>query len=341
MRRSYRSRPLASLAYTLAGSGGKTFGMSGQVTLVARIRFLVVPCACLLAFAVVPTPSAAQSVESTTPPAVTATPGPLRVQAVRPDLHVIEGAGGNVVVWTGADGIVMVDAGSPARATELFETVARIAPGRLRFVVDTHAHPDHVGGNELAARRGAIVIAHESVRARAGLAPGGKAPPAASLPVITTNDGLALHLNGDRVDVLHVADAHSAGDLVVRWAEADVLALGDVFWNGQYPLIDVAAGGSLAGTVAAVEAALARITMHTAIVPGHGPVANRADLAAYRDMLVTVGRKVREAVEQGAGLERVLGTHPTAEFDARYARAGATVTPDDFVRSVYADLTRK
>ena len=313
--------------------------MSGHVSWRAVLRHLT-PGLCLLALATAPAPGAAQGVEPATPPTNAPATSQLRVPTVRPDLHVIDGAGGNIVVWTGSDGSGMVVSGPASQATELLDTVARIAPGRLRFVIDTHAHPDHVGGNELAARRGAVVIAHESVRTGAALGPTGK-PPGTSLPVITTNDSLALHLNGDRVDVLHVADAHSAGDLVVRWTQADVLALGDVFWNGQYPLIDVAAGGSLAGTVAAVEAALARVTARTVIVPGHGPVGNRADLAAYRDMLVAVGRKVREAVEQGAGLEQVLAAHPTAEFDARYARPGAAITPDDFVRTVYADLTRK
>jgi glyoxylase-like metal-dependent hydrolase (beta-lactamase superfamily II) len=158
--------------------------------------------------------------------------------------------------------------------------------------------------------------------------------------MITTTNSLALNLNGERLDVFHVADAHTAADLVVRWTEADVVVPGDVFWNGQYPFIDRESGGSLAGLVAAVEAILARSTARTVIVPGHGPVANRSDLVAYRDMLVSVGRQVRIGVEQGQQLEEILASHPTAEFDARYARPGATVTPGDFVRNVYADLTR-
>jgi glyoxylase-like metal-dependent hydrolase (beta-lactamase superfamily II) len=158
--------------------------------------------------------------------------------------------------------------------------------------------------------------------------------------VITTTDTLALHLNGDRLDVFHVADAHTSADLVVRWAQADVVALGDLYWNGQYPFIDRERGGSLAGLVAAVEAILARSTARTIIVPGHGPVSNRAELAAYRDMLVAVGRKVREAIEQGQLIDDILAAHPTAEFDARFAPPGAFVAPEDFVRNVYADLTR-
>ena len=131
-----------------------------------------------------------------------------------------------------------------------------------------------------------------------------------------------------------------SADLVARWAQADVVALGDLYWNGQYPFIDRDNGGSLAGLVAAVEAILARSTARTVMVPGHGPVSNRVELAAYRDMLVAVGRKVREAVEQGQQIDEILAARPTAEFDARFARPGAFVAPEDFVRNVYADLTR-
>lgn len=271
----------------------------------------------------------------------------LRVQQVRPGINVIAGAGGNVVAWSGTDAVVLIDSGLAAQSNELFDTVARIAPGPLRFVVNTHGHADHTGGNEVAARKGAVLIGHESLRERggrdpavpAGVGESGTLAPGAR-PVITTTEALALNLNGDRLDVFHVADAHTSSDVVVRWAQADVVALGDIYWNGQYPFIDREAGGSLAGVVAAVEAILARSTTRTVIVPGHGAVSNRAELAAYRDMLVAVGRKVREAVEQGQGVDEIVAAHPTAEFDARFARPGAFVAPEEFVRSVYADLTR-
>lgn len=283
-------------------------------------------------------------------PAITASkPASLQVQQVRPDLSVISGAGGNVLVWSGSDGIVLVDTGLASRSTELLETVARIAPGELRFVINTHPHVDHTGGNEAMASRGGVIVGHDRLRERAGLdAPvdagvgeDGHAPTPVALPVVTTADRVSLHVNGDRLDVVHVADAHTSADLVVRWTDSNVVALGDVFWNGQYPYIDVAAGGSLVGLVAAVEGALARVNAQTTIVPGHGAAANRAQLAAYRDMLVAVGRKVREAVERGESLQQLQAAHPTAEFDAQFFRQGASITPDDFVRNLYEDIARR
>jgi cyclase len=267
-----------------------------------------------------------------------------RVQQVRPGLNVLMSQGGNVAVWSGAEGVVLVDDSIASLTPQLLEAVGRISRAPIRFVVNTHWHPDHTGGNEALARAGATVIAHESVRERLSepqffeeydaRVP---AAPAAALPVITFAESLAIHLDGDRLNVVHVAGANTDGDVIVRWQDADVVHLGDLFYNGGYPFIDVANGGSLAGIVAALEATLARSDAQTVVIPGHGPVATRADLAAYRDMLVAVGRKVREGVEAGQSLEEVLASRPTADFDERYAKGA--VNPEKFVRTLYRDLT--
>ena len=316
-----------------------TTNCSGMMTCGRALAVMASLCAPVVADAQTPASS------TVSPPQPAAD---LRVQGVRAGLTVIEGAGGNVVVWSGADGVVLVDTGLATSSAALVEAVARISAAPVKFVIVTHGHADHAGGNEVFARKGAVLIGHESLRERGGqdpAVPSGNAEASvvtlASRPVLTTMDALALHLNGDRLDAVHVADAHTASDIVVRWNDADVVALGDIYWSGQYPYIDVESGGSLAGMVAAVEGALARSNARTVVIPGHGPVSNRAELAAYRDMLVAVGRKVREAVEQGMGVEDVLNAKPTADFDARFGHPGALVTPEEFVRSVYRDLAPK
>lgn len=283
------------------------------------------------------------SLLAATPALAQAPAAEIRTQSVRPNLHVISSPGGNVAVWSGPDAVVLVDDSVSAIAPQLLEAVAKVAPGPVKFVINTQWHPDHTGGNEALAKAGALVIAQENVRARMREtqfveAYDLKVPPApkSALPVITFTDQLSLHLNGDSIMAVHAVAAHTDGDTIVAWENADVVHVGDLFCNGTYPYIDVGNGGSLAGIVAAIELVLARADAKTVVIPGHGPLAGRAELAAYRDMLVAVGRRVRELVEQGRSEEEVLAARPTAEFDDRYGKG--SMPPERFVKVVYADL---
>jgi cyclase len=267
-------------------------------------------------------------------------------QRLRPGLHVLMSArNGNIGVWNGADGIVVIDDSLAPLAPRVVEAIGRIAEGPIRFVINTHWHPDHTGGNELLGKSGGVVVAHENVRTRLSeeqfielvnlrVPPA----PAGALPVVTFDDSVTFYLNGDRLDVVHVSDAHTDGDAVLWWQAANVVHTGDVYVNGSYPFIDLDSGGSLAGLVAAIEAVLARINDATVVIPGHGPVSNRRELSDYRDMIVTVGRRVREGVESGRNLEEVLASRPTAEFDARYGQG--FMTPTRLIGNLYRDLTR-
>jgi glyoxylase-like metal-dependent hydrolase (beta-lactamase superfamily II) len=268
----------------------------------------------------------------------------IEIQRLRPGLHLLTGAGCNVVAWTGPDGGVLVDSGKAEAAPQLVASLDQIAPRGVRFVINTHWHPDHTGGNELLGQSGALAVSQESVRLRMfepqellEYAIEVPAAAAGALPVVTFDDRLVLNLNGDRLELLHAPAAHTDGDGIAWWVEANVVHLGDVFYARGYPFIDVAGGGSLAGLVAAVETVLSRADADTLIVPGHGPISTRADLAAYRDMLVTVGRRVRELSEQGRNLEEVLAAEPTAAFDASYGAGG--VSAERFVRLLFEDLS--
>jgi glyoxylase-like metal-dependent hydrolase (beta-lactamase superfamily II) len=159
---------------------------------------------------------------------------------------------------------------------------------------------------------------------------------AVALPIVTFDDAVTLNLNGDRLVLLHAPAAHTDGDGIAWWVEANVVHVGDVFDAGGYPLLDTTSGGSLAGLVAALETVLSRADAHTLVVPGHGPVSTRADLVAYRDMLVAVGSRVRELTEQGRSLDEVLAAAPTASHDVRYGQGG--VSAERFVRLIFEDL---
>jgi glyoxylase-like metal-dependent hydrolase (beta-lactamase superfamily II) len=271
-------------------------------------------------------------------------PAAVETQPLRSGLHVLRGAGCNVLVWAGPDGVLVVDSGNAPAAPQLMEAIGHVSNGTVRFLVNTHWHPDHVGGNAALRRAGAAVIAHEDTRSRMATRQSVPAynldlPPAPreALPAVTFDDALTVNLNGDRLSLLHVPGAHTDGDLIAWWEAANVVHVGDAYYAGGYPFVDTASGGSLAGLVAAIETVLSRADARTVIVPGHGPVSNRAELSAYRDMLVAVGRHVLGLVEQGETLDEVLAAQPTAAFDERYGVGG--VSAEKFVRGLYAELS--
>jgi glyoxylase-like metal-dependent hydrolase (beta-lactamase superfamily II) len=222
--------------------------------------------------------------------------------------------------------------------------VATHDPDPGRIVINTHWHFDHTGGNENFGKRGAVILAHHNVRQRMSTeqfiaAMNQKIPPSPkdALPVVTFDDGVALHLNGDTLQVIHVADAHTDGDALVHWRKANVLHMGDTFFHKvTFPFVDLSSGGSIDGMIAAANHGLKLANATTRIIPGHGPVATRQDLVAYRDMLVDVRGKVAAGIKAKRTLAQIQASAPAA----RYGMTDGFMKPAAFVEAVYNSLIK-
>ena len=264
----------------------------------------------------------------------------LTVHPLRGGVSMITGRGGNIGLSVGKDGAFVVDDQFAPLTARLLETIGEHTEQPVRFVVNTHWHGDHVGGNENLGAAGAVIVAHENVRKR--MAAGqfmeafdNQVPPArpGALPVITFTEAMTFHWNGQTVEVLHVDPAHTDGDALVFWREADVLHMGDTFFHGMYPFIDAGSGGHLAGMLAAADRALALCGEKTLIIPGHGEVATPADLKAYRDMLATLGGRIAKLMAEGKSRDEVIAAKPTADHDADWG--GGFMQPDVWVGIVF------
>lgn len=256
------------------------------------------------------------------------------------NVHMLVGAGGNIGVSVGSNGVLLIDTQFAPLTDKIVAAVRELSDQPIRLVINTHWHFDHVDGNENLAKLGAVIIAHENVRQRmstgAMLEPFRRqVPPAApaALPVVTFRDALSLHWNGDQLQLVHVPPAHTDGDTFIYFREANVLHTGDLYFNGMYPYIDVAAGGSLDGMIAAVDQVLKVVKDDTKIIPGHGPLSGVQELRAYRAMLKTVSDRVGPMVRQGKSRDEVIAAKPTSDLDAHWK--AEVLKPDDWVGIVY------
>ena len=269
----------------------------------------------------------------------------IKTEKVAEGIWVLAGAGGNIGVSAGADGVFLIDDEWAPMTAKVKAAVAAISDRPLRFILNTHWHPDHTGGNKDLGEAGALIVAHDNVRLRMSTeqfieAMGMKFPPspARALPVVTFNDSVTLHLNGDDVQAFHVAPAHTDGDAIVHFRRAGVVHMGDLFFNGMYPFVDLSSGGSFEGYIAAADRALA-LGEGTRIIPGHGPVGTRADLRAYRDMLVTVRDRVKPLVQAGKTPAEVVAARPLADLDAKWGQG--FMKPEQFLEIVAKSLARR
>ncbi len=269
----------------------------------------------------------------------------LKTTAVSGSVHAIFGRGGNIGVSAGEDGVFLIDDQFAPLSDKIKAEVAALGAGEVRFIVNTHWHFDHTGGNEIFGADGALIVAHDNVRERMSVdqfieafdreVP---ASPKVALPVVTFDDGVTFHLNGDTIRVIHVPHAHTDGDAIVHFSTANVIHAGDTVWTSGYPFIDTGSGGSIDGVIAAADRMLELSDSATRVIPGHGPLTDRAGLEAYRDMLKAVASSVRGLIREGKNLEQIQAAKPTASFDEKWG--GGSFTPDRWVAMVYEDLAR-
>jgi glyoxylase-like metal-dependent hydrolase (beta-lactamase superfamily II) len=268
----------------------------------------------------------------------------VRTESVAPGVYVLYGSGGNIGVSAGADGVFLIDDQYAVMTPKITEALAKISPQPPRIVLNTHWHGDHTGGNENLASKGTLVVAHDQVRTRMSVDQFSEffqrktpASPAGALPVITFNDSLTLHVNGDDLHAIHAPQGHTDGDVFIRFEIANVIHTGDLMFAGLYPFIDLDSGGSVNGLIAAVDRMLALADDKTRIIPGHGEVTDRAGLVAYREMLAVTSGRVRDLVKAGKSVDEVLAARPNADYDAKLG--WSFITDERYARILYRDAS--
>lgn len=237
----------------------------------------------------------------------------IEVTPVNDNVYMLKGAGGNIGVLTGEDGVFMIDDQFAPLTEKIKNAIGTISNEPIRFLVNTHHHGDHTGGNTNFKNDGALVMAHENVRKR--LNKEGTDPENNGLPIITFNDMMNLHINNNDIVIAHVHNAHTDGDALIYLPQSNVLHTGDTFFNGMFPYIDLESGGSVDGDIKAAETGISLINENTKIIPGHGAIANKSNYKAYLNMLKTIRENVQKAMEDGASEDEIVNNEKlTSEF---------------------------
>lgn len=261
-------------------------------------------------------------------------------------VYLLNWQGGDSIFLVGEEGVLLVDTSVAQMGPRIRDAIARVSNKPIRLVINTHAHADHFGANELMARGGAVIVGHDALRERMAkgqylAAFNQTIPPSApaALPTVTYADAMTLHFGGETVDLVHVPRAHTDNDTLVRFRRANVIhASGTIGGNGGYPFFDMSSGGSLAGTIAAEERMLALSDAKTRIVADEGPPASTADLQASREALVTIRTRVQKLIDEGRSEAEVIAARPTQDLDARWAPRGGFLSGDVITRMAYQSL---
>ncbi len=260
-------------------------------------------------------------------------------------VYMLVGAGGNIGLSVGDDGAFVIDDQFAPLSDKIMAAIAAVTDADVEFLVNTHFHGDHTGGNEAFGASGAVIVAHENVRARMSTDQFREifnqpipASPSGALPIVTFSDEMTFHWNGDTIRAIHVAPAHTDGDTILHFQDANVIHMGDTFFNGVYPFIDVSSNGDINGIIAAGYRALGIANEDTAIIPGHGPVSDAAGLAAWLDVLKVTRVSMQSLIDRGMSEDEAVAARPTAAFDEQYG--GGFMNPENFNRLLYQSLSR-
>lgn len=261
-------------------------------------------------------------------------------------VYMLQGSGGNIALAVGDDFAFLVDDEFGPLSQKILAAVKAVTDKPVKFLVNTHWHGDHTGGNENMANSGIIIVAHDNVRTRMSVeqfnaANNNRTPgsPKAALPVVTFGETVAFYIGGETVHAVHVPPAHTDGDVILHFSRANTVHMGDVYFNARYPYIDLQSGGSFEGVIGAVNAALAYVNDETKVIPGHGALSSRAELVAYRDVMVKIRDRVGALIKKGKTREQVIAAKPSAEWDATWG--AGFMKPDAFLGTVYDSMTRK
>jgi glyoxylase-like metal-dependent hydrolase (beta-lactamase superfamily II) len=267
-------------------------------------------------------------------------------QELAPGVYMMIGSGGNLGVSAGEDGVFLIDDQYAPLTEKIVAAIRAVSDAPIRFVLNTHWHGDHTGGNENLGEAGALIVAHDNVRERMSVeqfieAFDRRTPPSpeGALPVVTFSASVTFHLNGDELFVFHVEHAHTDGDAIIHFRKSNVVHMGDTYFSGGYPFIDVSSGGSIDGMIATADKVLSIVDDDTQIIPGHGEMSNKAKLKEYRAMLAGVRDAVAAQIAQGKSEDEVVAADPTERWDEVWGQAW--MDPETFTRIVYSDLVRK
>ena len=255
------------------------------------------------------------------------------VHEIAGNVSYLEGEGGNIGMLTGPDGVFLVDDQYAPLTGKIEAAIRTVSEEPIRFIINTHLHPDHTGGNENFGRMGAMLIGHDNVRLQMELSGYSETP-----PFVTFSEDMTFHINDETVVVFKVPDAHTNGDSFIKFETANVIHTGDTFRTTGYPYIDMRNGGTFLGTIRAHDLLIDVADVTTKILPGHGLVTDVNEVRDARDMLLTIRDRVQDAINKGMNVEQAQGAGLTADFDPRYRPAGNFGTPEQLIEAAYADL---